>query len=257
MRSLLIRCYPARWRARYGDEFLALLDERPLGPYDVADILIGALDARLRSHRAAGSPERGLPMSLRLGGIAAIVGAVILGVSWFGTISGALPLDGRALVALIFIGLAALLLALTILSAFQARALPRLVWTAFTFAAVGAIAYTIGMIALVGVNEGDVTEDGQTFAAVAYALGGVAAIVGFALFGVATFRSGVLSRTGAVLLAVGPAMGAVAWVASFTVGWDVGGLIMLSAIACFLAGWIVLGIAAMRLDRPMSAARPA
>ena len=27
-------------------------------------------------------------MSLRLGGIAAIVGAVILGVSWFGTISG-------------------------------------------------------------------------------------------------------------------------------------------------------------------------
>ena len=60
-----------------------------------------------------------------------------------------------------------------------------------------------------------------------------------------------------MLLAVGPAMGAVAWVASFTVGWDVGGMIMLGAIACFLAGWIVLGIAAMRLDRPMSAARPA
>ncbi len=257
MRTILVRCYPAAWRTRYGDEFMALLEERPLGPYDVADILIGALDARLRSHRAAGSPERGLPMSLRLGGIAAIVGAVILAVSWIGTITGALPLDGRALVALIFIGLVALLVALTILSAFQARALPRLVWTAFAFAAFGAIAYTVGMVALIGVNEGDVTEDGQTFAAAAYALGGVAAIVGFALFGLATIRSGVLSRTGAVLLAVGPAMGAVAWVASFTIAWDFGGLMMLGAIACFLAGWIVLGIAAIRLDQPMSEARPA
>ena len=101
--TILIRCYPARWRARYGDEFQALLEERPLGPYDVADILLGALDARLRSRRAAGSPE-GVPMSLRLGGIAAILGALILTVSWFGTFFGALPFDGRVLVALILVG---------------------------------------------------------------------------------------------------------------------------------------------------------
>ena len=48
MRSFLIRCYPARWRARYGDEFEAILEERPLGPFDVADILLGAFDAQLR-----------------------------------------------------------------------------------------------------------------------------------------------------------------------------------------------------------------
>jgi hypothetical protein len=260
MRSILIRCYPARWRARYGDEFLAILEERPLGPYDVADILLGALDARLRSRgggAASTSQGRGLPMSLRVGGIAAILGAVILTVSWFGTISGALPLDGGALVVLIFIGLAALLLALTILSAFQARALPRLVWTAFAFAAVGAIAYTIGMIALIGVNEGDVADDGRSLAAVAYVVGGVAAIVGFALFGIATFRSGVLSRPGAVLLAVGPALGALAWVLTFTVAWDLGAMVMLGAMVCFLAGWIVLGIAAIRLDRPATAVHPA
>ena len=81
MKTILVRCYPARWRERYGDEFLALLEERPLGPYDVADILLGALDARLRSHRAAGSPERGVPMSLRLGGYAAILGAVLWAVA--------------------------------------------------------------------------------------------------------------------------------------------------------------------------------
>ena len=48
MTRLLLRCYPARWRARYGDEFEALLDEASLGPFDVADILLGAIDARLR-----------------------------------------------------------------------------------------------------------------------------------------------------------------------------------------------------------------
>ena len=68
MRSLLIRLYPARWRARYGDEFEAILEERPLGPYDVADILLGALDAqlRLRGQGAAIREGRSFPMSLRM-----------------------------------------------------------------------------------------------------------------------------------------------------------------------------------------------
>src|SRR5215211_6912174 len=47
MIATLIRLYPARWRARYGDEFSAVLEERPLGPFDVADVLLGALDAHL------------------------------------------------------------------------------------------------------------------------------------------------------------------------------------------------------------------
>ena len=32
MKHALIRLYPARWRARYGDEFEAILEERPLRP---------------------------------------------------------------------------------------------------------------------------------------------------------------------------------------------------------------------------------
>jgi uncharacterized protein YndB with AHSA1/START domain len=46
--SLLVRCYPAKWRARYGAEFAALLEEHPLGLLDVVDVLRGALDAQLR-----------------------------------------------------------------------------------------------------------------------------------------------------------------------------------------------------------------
>ena len=55
MIGLLLRCYPSRWRARYGEEFAAILAERPLGPFDVADVLLGALDAQLHL-RGLGGP---------------------------------------------------------------------------------------------------------------------------------------------------------------------------------------------------------
>ena len=34
-------------------------------------------------------------------------------------------------------------------------------------------------------------------------------------------------------------------------------MLFVAAMACFLAGWVVLGIAAIRLDRPAVVARPA
>ena len=45
MIGLLLAVYPASWRRRYGEEFRAVLESRPLGPFDVADVLLGALDA--------------------------------------------------------------------------------------------------------------------------------------------------------------------------------------------------------------------
>jgi hypothetical protein len=54
-RRWLLRLYPPAWRARYGDEFTALLDLAPLSLWTVLDVLLGALDARLciRSWRIA------------------------------------------------------------------------------------------------------------------------------------------------------------------------------------------------------------
>jgi len=37
MRSVLVRLYPARWRDRYGEEFQAVLEERPLGSHLTAE----------------------------------------------------------------------------------------------------------------------------------------------------------------------------------------------------------------------------
>jgi cytochrome b6-f complex iron-sulfur subunit len=44
----LARLFPRAWRARYEPEFLALIEDRPPGPRDLLDILVSALDARVR-----------------------------------------------------------------------------------------------------------------------------------------------------------------------------------------------------------------
>lgn len=47
-RETLMRLYPAAWRERYEEEFLQLIDDRPLGLQETIDIVSGAIDARLR-----------------------------------------------------------------------------------------------------------------------------------------------------------------------------------------------------------------
>src|SRR3972149_3839493 len=132
MRSHLIRLYPARWRARYGDEFEAILEERPLGPFDVADILLGALDAqlRLRGHGVDTQHARRFTMSLRIGGIAAIVGASLI-VIVIALTGGRTEGSDNAVTIALLVALAALLVGLTGMSAFQARSDPWLAWGAF------------------------------------------------------------------------------------------------------------------------------
>lgn len=50
----LLRLYPRAWRERYGEEFAALLGERPASPRDTFDIVLGALDAHLRPRTVLG-----------------------------------------------------------------------------------------------------------------------------------------------------------------------------------------------------------
>jgi hypothetical protein len=252
MRSLLIRCYPARWRARYGDEFEALLRERPLGPFDVVDILLGALDAqlRLRGHGIATEQARSLSVSLRVGGIAAVVGAsliVIVIALTGGHTEGA---ENASTIALL-VALAALLVALTGMSAFQARSNPWLVWTAFVVTAVGTVVIFIaGASDLAGAGPRD-WRDGPL------PIGAVTAALGSAAFGIATYRGSVLSRKGALSLAIGPAVGFIGAIAVGQNLWEPGMLLVLVGTVSFLAGWFTLGVAAIRLDRTSSALRPA
>jgi hypothetical protein len=147
MSKLLIRCYPAAWRERYGDEFEAILEERPLGPFDVADILLGALDARLRmrDRRAGLTQRKGFSMSLRIGGIAAILGALALSVAWV-VGSGLVAVNDSAAGLLLVIGLSLMLVAVAGLTAFQARTYPGLSWAAFGLITIGAIVAGVGFV---------------------------------------------------------------------------------------------------------------
>ena len=251
MRSLLIRCYPARWRARYGDEFDALLRERPLGPFDVVDILLGALDAqlRLRGHGVAIQHARRLTMSLRIGGIAAIEGASLI-VIVIALTGGHTEGSENANTIALLVALAALLVALTGMSAFQARSNPWLVWTAFAVTAVGTVAILIaGVSDLAGAGPRD-WRDGPL------PIGLVAVGLGSAAFGIATYRGSVLSRKGALSLVIGPAVGLIGAIAVSQDLWGLGMPLVLVGIVSFLAGWFTLGVAAIRLDRT-SALKPA
>lgn len=256
MRSLLIRLYPARWRARYRDEFLAILEERPLGPFDVADILLGALDARLwQRGRGAGNAQKGrFSMSLRIGGLAAILGPsiialVILSGGLAGDLAGDRDQDAPKLG--LMVGLAGLLVALTGLSAFQARSNPGLVWAAFAVTAVGTVGIFIaGVTDLAGTGPAD-WRDGIL------PVGGLTAALGSALFGIATYRVSALSRRGASCLVAGPVLGVLGAITVSQNVWALGMLLVLVGTVTFLAGWFALGVQAIRLDRAAGAPRPA
>ena len=144
MIGLLLALYPARWRQRYGEEFRVVLESRPLGPFDFADVLIGALDARLTRFRFAGAAgiDGGPLMMLRLGGFGAIAG----GTLWFlGLAVASQPGgDDTAWLALVALGTVGLLLALIGLSAFQAHSDPILTWAAFAIPGLGTLLSVIG-----------------------------------------------------------------------------------------------------------------
>ncbi|MBA2374186.1 MAG: hypothetical protein H0V74_08310 [Chloroflexi bacterium] len=242
MRSVLLRCYPARWRARYGDEFGAILEERPLGPFDVLDILLGAIDAQLRSSgRGAGIREaKGFSMSLRIGGIAAILAAPLLALAWF-LGYGLMTIDPVVPGVLLLAGLSLLLVAVAGLTAFQARTDPHVTWAAFAVPAIGLVVFVIGAAATV------VTGDDYWELTM---LGVLTGVVGSALFAIVTYRTAVLSRGAAMLIGVGSVLPFVAGVTSVYA-------LLVVAIICFLLGWFALGVQAIRLDRPMNEPRPA
>jgi hypothetical protein len=244
MRSLLVRFYPARWRERYGDEFLAILEERPLGPFDLADILLGALDARLRQGRGSDlTTERRFTMSLRIGGIAAIVGAPLWTVGFLIANDVLLAGNSRAAALLVVAGSLALLVALAALSAFQARVRPLLSWAAFALPAIGTIGLVFGAAATFLGRPG--FEDAFYFGLMAFLLGSL-------LFAIASIFTAGFSR-------IGPILFGAATLLVFAAG---GGeesreLLNIAALAVFTLGWVALGAQAIRLDRPIATATPA
>lgn len=244
MRAFLIGLYPPRWKARYGDEFLAILEERPLGPFDAADILLGAIDAQLRLRNVGSRPalRGGFTMSLRLGGLAAIVGAPLWTAGFMILNERFGSADVGVSAVMMVGGSLSLLVALAGLSAFQSRVQPALSWAAFIVPAVGTVALLVGTVD-VAFGGGELTD--------AFFFGLLTFFVGSSLFAIATYRAGVLSRRAAALLGIAPIL--------MMAGGSGGGfndVLIISGLAAFTVGWTALGVLAVRRDRPEVVSRP-
>lgn len=252
MRHRLVRLYPREWQSRYGDEFEALIEERALGPFDVADIMLSALDAHLRPRGAAAADDhtRGALMTLRNGGIAAIVG----GCLWLISLAGASTTQGgQPWVTLFVIALCALVIAILGLSAEQGRRQPSLIWIAVALPVIGAAVSVVGWAGMAMVGEEPFIAGVSAW--IIWAIGMLLVIIGSGLFAIASLRVRMLSRGGTALLAVGAvaAISSLAGIAFVEVVGDIGPIIGLFGIFAFSAGWVWLGISAIRTDSARAA----
>ncbi len=250
----LVRLYPARWRARYGDEFAVVLEERPLGPFDVADVLLGALDAHLhlRGLGAASEHRKGFTMSLRIGGYAAIVAGLFWLVALVGNAINNGGESGSAVIAIsVVFATVTTLIALVGLGAFQARRHPLLIWAAFAVPAFGAVLGLVGFAAMIILGDSDAELVGGMSAWGLSTLGVLTTVFGSALFAIATWLARSLSRGGAALLGIGALLMAPALAgATGAFGPPVISFVLLAlAIIAFPVGWMALGVSALRVGR--------
>jgi drug/metabolite transporter (DMT)-like permease len=246
---ILLRLYPATWRARYEDEFLAVLEERPLSPFDVIDIMLGALDARLRPRSLAieVAPRRYQPVHPRISGYAAIAGgALALLMVAIGLLVPE-PTNGSLGVILYPVVAIALLVALLGLSAAQGRRLPALTWAAVVIPAAGLVASLVGELGMAVAGDRAIVGELSGWQLWSIGIGG--AIVGSILFAAATVFVGVLSRGAAITLLAGSlALGLIGLPVAMGL-FDLSpsppmfALLVAGGVA-FCLGWIWLGIAA-------------
>ena len=224
-----------------------MLESRPLGPFDVADVLLGAIDARFTMVRLSEARESrgGQNVVLRIGGFGAVGG----GILWFVGIAGASAMDvprGLPFVGVAMVGLMGLLLAFIGLSAFQAHRAPVLVWAALVIPAIGTVVSLVGMYGMVTrPAELDYIGSLDPWEVWFYGLSGT--FLGSVLFATATVRAAVLSRASALTLAISAiAVVVVSTGLSGGVDDDLGSTVIAAAMAAFSSSWVLLGLSALR-----------
>jgi hypothetical protein len=251
--NFLVRLYPPAWRERYGDELEAVLEDRPPGPFDVADLLAGALDAHLHLHGLGHRSERrqGIPMSLRLAGLAAAVSGGLWAL--FFTMVGAEyanvgPDTGFTWILVVLVAGPVLLIALAGLSAIQFRAHSRSIWIAFLLPAAGIAVVLVGLVTLI--PAGGTASEGTLPAVVLYS-GLCLMLIGSVVFAAVTVSTRALSRIAGAAIVVGVLPTLAGLFAFMTAVWVVVGGIV------FGLGWVGLGIDTFRRDWRLATADPA
>jgi hypothetical protein len=239
----LVRLYPAAWRARYGEEFEALLEAQRFSVRIVLDVLLGALDAQLERG------EGGSTMATRLRtppALAIIVGSLL----WLmqGLVSPLRIIGGGPwLLVVIAVGLVCMAVGIIGLGLIHERG-RSLAMSMAILAGAGLIAGAAVEIAfLLGGIPFCCNEKVQMWPAVV-GIGGLVAQAGFA---VAALVVRVLPRLPLVAIAVLAALLAAVTAAMSFGGASANGLadLYLWSSAFLPVAWLSLGIAVL-LSRP-------
>lgn len=247
MIGLLLAMYPATWQRRYAEEFRVVLESRPLGPFDVADVILGALDARLapRRHGHLAGLTGGHQMLLRIGGLGAVAG----GILFFVGIAAGSGLGGSDTpwILLTIIGTLGILTALIGLSAFQAYDNPKLAWAAFAIPGLGTLVTIVGMIGMAAMGDSEDPFIGPWDPWAIWVVGLLTTLVGSILFAIATIRAAVLSRGAAQALAWSAGLVIILAMSGFDAGASMlGPLLVGGSLGAFCLSWVALGASALR-----------
>jgi hypothetical protein len=245
----LLRLYPAAWQERYGEEMSRILDDRPPSPFDVADLLLGAIDAHLHLRGLGKRSEhrKGIPMSLHLAGLAAVLSGG-LWASFFVYVSTAYGGGGGGSsllwIPLVVLAGLALVVALAGLSGQRFRASPGATWAAVALPAGGVGMALLGLA--IGALAGDFSYDEGEFGTAFLYVGLMVMLLGSLAFAAISASLGRAALIASAAIFVGAVL-TLAGLFSFTLTWlAVGGL-------SYGVGWIGLGIDAIRRGRSTTA----
>ena len=241
----LVRLYPAAWRERYGEELSAVLQDRPPSPFDVADLLLAAVDAHLHLRGLGNRSEhrKGIPMSLSIGGIAAVVSGGLWAsfYVWASTVYYREADNGTLWIPVLAVALLSLVAALAGLSGQAFRASPSARWVAVAFPASGVAFALVGMA--IGLVTGNLTYDAGEIGTALLYVGLLLMMLGSIGFALISATLGTMARVASVAIVVGAVPTLIAFFGGIAAGWLAIGGVM------YGLGWVGLGIDAIRRDR--------
>jgi len=245
----LLRLYPREWRERYGDEVSRILADRPPSPADVLDLLLGALDARVRALHPTRSE---VPVTARLGpSRIGSLAALVAGVLWIITVLLAFGARGGTggsptpFVILLMVASASMLVALFGLDVAGDGQRARLRWSSVLLPAAGIVLTVIGGIGIVLVGDRPFIAGYVPW--VFWAPGVILLLLGSALFGTTVAINDGSIRWRGVLLEVGALVQLFGLIGTDLANDD----IAIGILGAFLfgGGWIALGLTPNRIPR--------
>jgi hypothetical protein len=216
--------YPAPWRHRYGEEFLALLEDRPPRGLQLVDVVWGALDAHLFPQ----APEGRFRMFTRIAGIAALLAGVAILMGFLFFIPNVNEYTVPAFYGLATVGLVGIHLR-------QVSVRPGLAWLGFLLALLGLVS-GIGFVVLtrIGVIPTSGGELGW--------LAGIALWIGSSALGAVMLATRVFPISCGLAFAIGSPIAMIGLVAgSATLSGGVLDILGQVGIVIYALGWLGIG----------------